>query len=231
MPELPFELQKLPPSALDVLRFFATNSNEPADEIDIMDGADLSERSFSKAIKRLITKKFADMDINRMYTLTEKGKDIMAELVAYDAEMGDPSSEPAAADPDPAPAASSPVQRRLTLVVPRPMIAGEDNPVYIGLNEGIPNSSSDMVLRLAVLNGTPESQESTLRFDNGTPYTAFQVAVGSFTQIRLAVQALQADEFSGDLHIAGGMYVDVDVTAENIGGELAAYGTDVTVLP
>lgn len=237
MAELPFELQKLPPVALDVLRFFAQNGNQPADDIEIIAHANLTERSFSKAIKRLITKKFADMDARRMYTLTEKGKDLMQELTEYDRAMGSNRAAPggAAATPQPTEPASNgaaPVQCRMTVVVPEPLLVGEETQVYIGIDDSNVAAPADIVLRLAVINGEASRQEDVLQLRKGAPHQSFYVTVGEFRQARLRVQAFQSDALSGALHLAGGLYVDVDVTQdENESGLLAAFGTDVTVLP
>ncbi len=232
MAQLPFELQKLPPQALDVLRFFIANENEPADDVDIMDGADLSERSFSKAIKRLVTKKFAEMDVMRRYTLTDKGVDLMHELAKYDAENGGKPAENEPDDEPAVPASTDPIERRLTLVLAEPLVVGESAQVFLGVDAGIPDHETELVLRLQVLNGEPDRQEAVVPLTNGAGHTAFQVTAGEYRQVRLRVEALQADEYSGDLHTAGGMYVDVDVTQDNDeNGQLVAYGTGVHVLP
>jgi predicted transcriptional regulator len=232
MAQLPFELQKLPPSALDVLRYFATNDNSPADDVDIMDGADLSERSFSKAIKRLVTKKFAEMDSSRMYTLTEKGNGLMRELIKYDEESGGTAraeSNPVESTPV---VALAPIQRRMVVVVPEPLLSGEETQVYVGVNEGLSNGTADVMVRLSCLNAEPDEQRQAISIAQGAAYTSFKVTAGEYTQMRLRIEALQMDAFSGDFSPVGGMYVDVDVTKnENEDGQLAAFGTDVNVLP
>lgn len=234
MAELPFELQKLPPSALDVLRFFSTNENQPADDVDIMDGSDLSERSFSKAIKRLVTKHFAEMDAFRNYCLTDKGVHLMNELLAYDVAVGGVSvSTPAATSSVPVtPATTDPVQRRLTLVVPEPIVAEQTTKIYAGLDAGLPSGHTEVILRLQAMNSTPETHEATLAVEQGAAHAIFEVSPGKFDQVRLRIEALQADAYSGDLHVAGGMYIDIDVTFnENEEGQLAAFGTDIMVMP
>lgn len=227
--QLPFELQKLPPQALDVLRFFISNDNDPSDDLDIMEGADLSERSFSKAIKRLVTKKFAEMDSMRRYTLTDKGVDLMQELAKYDESTGT-RSEPKTPAPEPTPA--EPVQRRLTLVLAEPLVAGKETQIYLGIDEGLDDHEVEMLLRLSVVNADPDQQEEILSLESTAAHTTFQVVAGDFKEVRLRAEAFQADEFSGDLHAAGGMYVDVDVIESDEDDEqLVAYGTDVKVLP
>lgn len=233
--QLPFELQKLPPSALEVLRFFGDNGNQPADDVDIMEATNISERSFSKAIKRLVTKKFAEMDADRCYKLTDKGLELVKELLAYDAANG--GARRAFADDDddngnPFGSSADPVSRRMTVVVPEVFVAGETTPVHIGIDDGLPTGSADLIVRLSCLNATPESQEKILRVGSSASVASFEVLPGEFNVLRLRVQAYQADDYSGALNTAGGMYVDVDITAnENERGQLAAYGTDVTVQP
>ena len=162
MAQLPFELQKLPPQALDVLRFFIANDNEPADDVDIMDGANLSERSFSKAIKRLVTKKFAEMDVMRRYTLTDKGVDLMHELARYDAESDSDTPDTDDTPKKTAPASADPVERRLTLVLAEPLVAGESAQIFLGVDGGLPDHETELVLRLQVINGEPNRSTSSV---------------------------------------------------------------------
>lgn len=231
MADLPFELQKLPAAALDVLRYFALNDNQPADDVTIIDGANLSDRSFSKAIKRLITKKFAEMDAGRRYKLTDKGVDLMDELLAYDEANGGGGSTPEPERTSPTPV--EPVQRRLTVVAPEPLRAGVPTKMHLGFDGGVPTGQADILLQIGTLNAEPASQQQALTL-NGmhAAYTSFQITPGEFTRMRLRIQAFQADPYSGDLSPVGGMYLDVDITTdENENTQLAAFGTDVTVLP
>lgn len=235
MAQLPFELQKLPTSALEVLRYFGANGNEPADEMDIIDGASLSERSFSKAIKRLVTKKFAEMDAARNYKLTDKGTHLMEELLDYDRASGNTgAAAPESATP-PAPVAqppAEPVQRQLTVVLPEPFIANEPSVVYVGLDNGLPSGSTDLIFRVSCIHAEPASQDQATRLGASSTYAAFQVTAGEFTKLRVQVEAFQADEFSGSLDTVGGLYVDVDISAEpSASSSLAAFGTEVTLLP
>ncbi|MEO0562834.1 MAG: hypothetical protein AAF125_12050 [Chloroflexota bacterium] len=230
MAELPFELQKLPPSALDVLRYFGENGNEPSGEDTLVDATGLSNRSLGKAIKRLVTRKFAEMDINRHYTLTDKGKQLMQELLAYDAENGGASSQSSSSTP--APARTEPVERRFSVVVPNPFTANETVTVYVGLEDGLPSGDTELVLQLSALNADLPSSRVSLPVKQGPAYASFQVTPGEFTQMRLRMELLQPDKFSGDIHNLGGMHVDADVS-NNAGeaGGLSAYGTDVRILP
>jgi hypothetical protein len=124
------------------------------------------------------------------------------------------------------------VQRRLSVVVPEPFFANEEAQVYVGLDDGLPTGSTEIILRVTALHATPAQQQGTLKVGNGAAYTTFKVRAGEYNQLRLRIEALQADEYSGDISKVGGLYVDVDVTNNpNESGQLAAFGIDVTVSP
>jgi hypothetical protein len=189
----------------------------------------LSSRGLGKAIKRLVTRKFAEMDVHRRYQLTHKGLQLMQELQAYDAESAADDKEAQAEEA--LPPAVTPLERRLSVVVPEPLTAKLASKIYVGMATGIPNGETALVVRVSAINAEPETQQETLTVGQGDAYTAFEVTPGEFTEIRLRLEVLQPDEFSGDIHEVGGMYVDVDVTPnEDETGALAAFGTDVTVM-
>jgi predicted transcriptional regulator len=229
MAELPFELQRLPGSALDVLRYFGGNDNAPTDEAALEVATGLSSRGLGKAIKRLVTRKFAEMDIHRRYQLTHKGLQLMEELQAYDAETSSAPAEVASGTP-PAPATTA-LARRMSVVVPEPLLANEPAKVYVGVAGGIPNGETALIVRISTINAELDTGQQTVSVAQGDAYTAFEVTPGEFTEVRLRLEVLQPDEFSGDITEAGGMYVDVDVTSnENEAGSLAAFGTDITIM-
>jgi DNA-binding MarR family transcriptional regulator len=230
MADLPFELQKLPQQALDVLRYFGSNGNAPSDEETLADETGLSDRGLGKAIKRLVTRKFAEMDVNRNYRLTDKGLHLMTELLDYDAEHG---GEGGGSESESLTSMlAEPVERRLSLVVGEPLIANAPATVYVGLDDGIPAGEAELILQVSTLNAEPNSQQMSLPVKQGTAYGTFEITPGEFTEVRVRLQVLQPDQFSGDLHNAGGMYVDVDVIQDDeASGQLAAFGTDITILP
>jgi hypothetical protein len=100
------DLQKLPPNALDVIRYLDTHDDQGTID-EIIEGTGLSERGSRKAIRRLVTRYYADMPDQDFYRLTEKGKEAAGELRAYDGENV-PAAAPAAVDaPAEAPAAQA----------------------------------------------------------------------------------------------------------------------------
>lgn len=90
MAELPFHLKTIEPlpGALDILRYLGTLDSFTADADDICDSLDLSDRRFSKAIRRLVTKEYVVMDGDMVYRLTEQGQGAVEEIADFDAEMG-----------------------------------------------------------------------------------------------------------------------------------------------
>jgi len=231
--ELPFYLRTLEPlpGALDILRFFHQNNAETADVDQIIDALGLSDRGFNKAIRRLVTKNYVQMDGDGIYRLTEQGRSAVAELIEYDQAGG---GEEHAAAPAPTAASSArQVQRRLVMALPRHLPVNGAATVVVGFDA--PDTDSefaepvDLVLRLSVENGEPSQPEDNLiKLDNAALQDQFQIMPDAYTQVRLRVEVLQLDNDSGDINPAGGMYVDAPVSADGIDENVVAFGTDIT---
>lgn len=90
MAELPFHLKTLEPltGALDILRFFGTVDVASMSTDVITSTLGLSERAASKAIRRLVTKNYIQMDPDQTYRLSEKGNEAVEELAEYDEATG-----------------------------------------------------------------------------------------------------------------------------------------------
>lgn len=229
MPELPFHLKTIEPvlGALDILRFLGALDQPYADAYTICDNLGLSDRGFSKAIKRLVTKGYVQMDGDRVYRLTQQGNLAVEELAAYDEEapaMGASNSSGAGE-----------AERRLVLVVPRVIVADQPCEIHVGVNaddQGILSSPTDLVVRVAVVNGEPSKpQDLIFQLSNDASYKAFTIQPGRYTQVRLRIQAFQIGPNEDDINPAGGMYVDVYVTAseDEADSRLLAYGTDIDI--
>lgn len=120
------------------------------------------------------------------------------------------------------------------MVIPQPVVAGESNQVFVGLNAGSNVGNATVVVRLMVMNGELDGEsETAISLQNGNAaFHAFRITPDIYTQVRLRLQAFQLGPNPEELHEAGGMYVDVDVIpVSGINGDLAAYGTDIHVLP
>lgn len=230
--ELSYQLQTLEPltGALDIIRYFGAHEGLTADADEIQESVGLSDRSFGKAIKRLVTKGYIQMDGNRIYRLTEQGQRAVEELREYDAAT--PAGERSASST----AESEQLMRRLVMALPRRVTAGQPTHVLVGVNPATYGETLDqpvdMLLRLSVINGDLNtSADVSLELANDAVQSAYQVTPGAYTQMRLRLEAFQMDPYSGDITSTGGMYVDVDVTAEDSPAELTAYGTDISITP
>ena len=229
---LPFELQKLPSSALDVLRYFAENGNHWVDEVDIMEGANLTERSLSKAIKRLVTQKYVTMDASdRTYQLTEKGLNMMGELAQYDREIGYTAGL-AHHDEDADEAEHVTKQAyRLQMVLAEPLVVDETVAVYVGVTPTRADYQATLVLRLSAIHATVQSPtEQVLDTASSATQVMFYITPERFKQARLRLEAYYVDDLSGDWFLAGGMYFDTNlVTDIDVSGDLVTYGTQIAV--
>ena len=145
---LPPDLQKLPPQALDVIRYLDTHDDQGTVD-EIIEGTGLSERGLRKAIRRLVTRFYADMPDQDFYRLTDKGREAAGELRAYDGENV-PEATPAVVDAPPeAPTAQASDKenpagdvprhaRRMSMLVPKELVirstvtlrAGFDAPAH-----------------------------------------------------------------------------------------------------
>jgi hypothetical protein len=167
------------------------------------------------------------MDTSRGYRLTEMGHRAVEELRAYDAEAPAKGRSGAGGIQN--------VSRRLVLVAPGTVVAGQPADVIVGFQ---PNDSEhplpkpvDMVVRLWTLNGEPKApQDAVIELSDGAAQHNFQVTPGVFQQMRIRVQVFQLGPNPDDITVSGGMYVDLNVVASGADDGMVAYGTDVNVM-
>lgn len=215
--ELPFHLKTIEPltGALDIIRFFGITDSPTADADEICDQLNLSERSFSKAIRRLVTKGYILMDGDMVYRLTDQGQSALEELKEYDEASGGSSISAAA------PARSYSVEirhvyRRLVLVMPETLIANQPSDIVIGFDSAEDDQTIDgevdLVVRLNVVNASPDKPQDTIFQVGNTPtHTTFRITPGSYTQVRVRLQVFQVGENPDEIEVAGGMFVDANV--------------------
>lgn len=206
---LPFNLQKLPPEALDTLRYMGKVSKQVLPN-EIEDGANLSYRLVGKAIRRLINADFIQIDISSgTYQLTTDGKIAVEQLAEYDAQAGSDSTKSA-------PVAAA--QRRLTVVMPRAFAAGQANDLYFGVNspaaaQTLLPDTAHIELKVSAVGGTLSTGSVSLDIP---PDKAAQPGVVKLTPqlpgkpVRVRVDAFQSFEFDS-MESLGGMYFDVQV--------------------
>lgn len=224
--DMPLHLKTLPPEALDILRFYAKSSEMISRTDAIMDGTGLNERRFGVALRRLVTKGYLVMDGYQTYRLSDSGRRMVGELVEFDAsnpgELYNPQSRI--------------ITRRLIIVVPRSLLAGQPTNVFIGFDE--PDDESviaeplNCLLRLQVLNSSTDinpNKDCAILLDNTPTRQVFEIIAGGYTKVRLRCYVYQIENEEDAPEMAGGMYVDVHVTnaPQSADRTLTAYGVDV----
>ncbi|MFW5708993.1 MAG: hypothetical protein ACOCX5_02110 [Chloroflexota bacterium] len=226
--ELPFHLKTLEPlkGALDILRFFDQTDGNTADAEVIMQTLDLSERAFGRAIRRLITKGYVQADGDMIYRLTDQGQTAVRELADYDEESGD-SVAPVS---DAAKRIRS-VTRRLFIVTPEALVASMPTTLYVGFHDASEDNTLDetceVVVRVAVINGEPETPEDLLfTLENTHVAQSLTIVPGGFKQMRLRLNAYQLGEL-GDIDPAGGFYIDLPVKPDGAAAEPVAFGSTI----
>jgi predicted transcriptional regulator len=130
---LSVDLQKLPPQALDVIRYLRTQE-QGADVTTIMAGTGLSERAFGKAIRRLVTRHYVEMPAQGYYTLTNAGRQAAEELGEYDGSVPMPEVHAA---PDVTVEDAAPVilhKRRLSVWVAQELVIRSGSEFFSGLD-------------------------------------------------------------------------------------------------
>ena len=115
---LPFDLQKLPPGALEVLRDLGSMTDVEASADTIIRRTGLSERTFRKAIRRLVTRHYVAMTDRDVYSLAPSGREAVDALRTVkgglpaaeeeDDEVVERPSVPAPSSPIASPMAAAP---------------------------------------------------------------------------------------------------------------------------
>lgn len=133
---LPFELTTLPKGALDIIRFLHTQDAYSAFDDDIINITGLSDRGFGKAIRRLVTKEYVEMQYDGPYLLTHKGIDAAETIAAEDeAGMADSSFEPDSGPSEPEPPALETVLRSAVVITPKLYTTGQPGFLFVRVEE------------------------------------------------------------------------------------------------
>ncbi|HYO87629.1 MAG TPA: hypothetical protein VER79_03220 [Candidatus Limnocylindrales bacterium] len=226
--EIPLNLQSLPPEGLDVLRFFGATGQTSAHADEITERADLSDRAFGKAIRRLVTKGYLIMDGDQVYRLSDSGRRAVADMLEYDLVTPPEERDSAASS-----ASARSALRRLVLAAPLALKSGEPASVIVGF-EGAEDDEllagpAPLVVRFSVVHGEAGSPaETTMQVENRPVQQQFQVTAGPYTRVRLRVQLFQSDESGYEIEPCGGLYADVPVST-TADSTLVAYGAPVTI--
>jgi hypothetical protein len=221
---MPYNLQRLLPEALAVLRFLRTRAAASAEELEA--GTGLSNRAVGRAIRRLVNFDQIEMH-DRAYHLTTDGKITAHQLAEYEAT---PTAESGASE-----TASSVIIRRLAVVLPRAFAANVPTAMYIGVNAAQAGSpqlplAAQLELQVSAVGGTLSTYRLSLEVP---PIKAASPARISLTpaepgrSVRVQIDAVQVTgEHSEPL---GGMYFDVKVplTTDSLDTSMRAVGMNL----
>ncbi len=229
--ELPFTLQRLPPEALDVLRFLHKHQAAAA-SAEIEQGAQLSARLVGRAIRRLINFRLIQYSLDN-YELTGDGALAARQLADYDAAIAAAAGSGRAELPK--------VPRRLTVVMPRVLRANTSTDLFVGVNPPTANTPQltqavHITLRVSALGGVLGSSDFSLVVPVDKAAQPAKVSLtpdqaGRAVRVRIdAFQAVDADHLQ--FEPLGGMYFDVRVSMDSSqDAALRAVGMDMLLKP
>lgn len=208
---LPFNLQKLPPEALDVLRFLGKTSGGAATE-QIEDGTGLASRLVGKAIRQLVTADYIMLGFQG-YELTTDGKLAVQQLAEFDGAAGGANVVKAEKQ-------EPKVTRRLIAVIPRSLAAGQPADLIIGVNPPIGNDgglsdSAHLELKIRAIDGALSADNVALEVPPNAAAKPDKISltpVEPGKAVRVRIDAFQAFDLD-KLESVGGMYFDVPVVA------------------
>ncbi len=226
--DLPHELRILPPHAIDVLLYMGALPDGKADVDSICEGANLSDRAFGKAIRRLVTRNYLSMDFVGLYHLTPEGR--RAYQIIAQAQSAGGGRAPAEDDSAPA------VTRRLVAVLPRALSIEAPATLYVSVDappDGQPplDAAIPLVLRVEAVNAEIAPAEQTLDVppDQVALPVAFTLTAPAEGAVRVRVRAYRLTDL--DVAAVGGMYFDVDAVdaAQAASAGFQAVGVDLNL--
>jgi hypothetical protein len=231
MSTLPPEVQKLPPEALDVLRYLGLHPDGASID-DILDGTGLSERGFGKAIRRLVTRFYVEMPDQSFYRMTASGQQAADAVRVFDEE-----ETPAAPGADMI--AKLTHTRQLAVVGPKELIAGAQSVLRVGFSAPADaqhplKESGRVILRLSAPGCDVEPVERPLEVATDAPAgpARFRVMARKTGSVRVKVEAFQLMALD-ELQPVGGVFFDLSVASfpTPASGEVQALGATVRLHP
>ena len=208
------EFQKLPPQAIPVIRFLSERENAAAGEIAQETG--LSARAFGKAIRALVTRRFAEMASPGVYRLSARGREALAALepVAQSAPAEAPVPTPESAPaPEPVPqvdAAPARPERRLSALVAQEWVRHLPAKLMVGFDaapDHTPPAPLHLTLRVKARGCEVEPREHTLDLPPHRAAGPVQFRVTPFDgqSVRVRIEVLHGDT------LLGGVFFEVPV--------------------
>jgi DNA-binding MarR family transcriptional regulator len=249
---LPNDLQKLPPQALDVIRYLSTHDDQGTVG-EIIEGTGLTKRGFRKAIRRLVTRFYVDMPEQDFYRLTANGQQAAEDLRAYDGESG-PGGVPTAPyededdeeieeteETEAAPPVDIPRHaRRLSMLVPKELVIRSSVTLRAGFDApaaGDPvalRTPGRVILRLSAPGCDVAPVERPLEVGVSAPAgpVSFRVTPRQEGSVQFKIEAYQLVA-SEEIHPVGAMFFDLNVAGFPTpdSGEVKALGAVVQLYP
>ncbi|MBN1964856.1 MAG: hypothetical protein JW910_09425 [Anaerolineae bacterium] len=214
---LPFELTTLPANALDIIRYLGGLDGYAAFDVEIIEALRLSERGFGKAIRRLVTQEYVEMQIDGTYVLTQRGLDAAETLEAHDAEAMHEAFDDAAIEAADLPEYSVP--RRLLVVYPKALpVAGT---AHLFVRVAAPpvdgeRAGGELLCRLSGdLTCAPEQLSLTVPADAASSAVRFAVTAPAAGDLALTLDVFQVAQL--DLLEAG--TITLTLTAAGAGAD------------
>ncbi len=224
---LPLSLEKLPPEVVRVLRYMGTQSGAlTPQQIDL--GTNLGARLVGKAIRRLVNYDFIQIGANNSYHVTTDGKSVIQQLDEH--EGGTPDDQFTGASFD------GPVQRRLTVVMPRVFAAGRPTDIYFGVNPPDTDvrlpGSMHIELKVSANAGNLSSGSISLEVPGNSAAKPGKISL--MPQVAGKVVRVRVDAFQTTKTYAaealGGIYFDVQVAAEGAGQDATSRAVGMDLL-
>ncbi len=212
---LPFELTTFPKGALDIIRYLASLDSYAAYDTEIIDAAGLSERAFGKAIRRLVTKEYVEMQYDGTYALTQVGVEASEAIAAHDDEtMHDAAVDDEAFELDEE-SIAEPVARTVMVIFPRTLVANQPNFVFVRVDEAEDEGSDlpvDVLFRAGGDCDTfPEQTDTSVPPVAPAEAVRFEVTPPGEGDFGMTIEALQVTQT--DLTEAGSL--EFTLTATN----------------
>lgn len=226
--ELPYHLKTLEPltGALDIVRYLRNEPDMLASVDTLLTALNLSERAFGKAIRRLVTQGYVQMDAEAVYRLTDGGRRAADELAEFENATGKRATG-AHTLSDVA------ITGRVVLAAPDSLTDQQPAELYVGAmldSDSSLKSAADVLVRLSALNAEPgHTQDAVLSLLDQPVRHTFTIVPQGFDTVRVRVQVYQLMPDDEDVVACGGFHVDLPVSAAQGSARRVAFGSSIAL--
>lgn len=221
---LEHELSTLPEHAIVILNYMAQHASSPLHITAMQHGTKLSDRALSKALKRLVTRKFLSMNAARQYQLTAKGSQSIDVLATGDIQgMQDNTSQQGS------------ILFDLCVVLPSQVSAAGASELLVGVHPASHDplsQASDIYLRFSTTDAELVPDEMILQVTPSQPVSSMPMTLKPLAgqnSVRLYIEAFQLFEMD-EPAMAGGMFFDVPVGQGSTPIQVRAIHTPISLV-